>query len=162
MSSIHNDPDYAGYLPQDMWSQILPGLWQGGTDDQDTLAYQVTDPVITREHFDTVVTLHAFSNPVDWHVREIRQCFHDGDLDEVDFEDAWFLARQVYAEWKHGRRVLVRCLSGLNRSGLIIGMVLLLDGMSGDQAIDLMRAKRHRHVLCNPDFELWLHDATTN
>ena len=41
-------------------------------------------------------------------------------------------------------------------------MVLLLDGMSGDQAIDLMRAKRHRHVLCNPDFELWLHDATTN
>lgn len=56
----------------------------------------------------------------------------------------------------------LRCLSGLNRSGLIIGMVLLLDGMSGDQAIDLMRAKRHRHVLCNPDFELWLRDATTN
>lgn len=156
---MFDDPDYAGWLPDVTWTEILPGLWQGGTDDEDTLAHQLDEPVITREHFDTVVTLHAWSNPVDWHVREIRQAYHDGDLTEVDFEDAWFLARQVYAEWKQGRRVLVRCLSGLNRSGLIVGMVLLLDGRTGPEAIALMRERRHRHVLCNPDFERWLREA---
>lgn len=144
------------WLPEAVWSEILPGLWQGGTDDEDTMAHHVAEPVITSEHFDTVVTLHAWSNPVDWHVREIRQAFHDGGVEELNVDDLWFLARQVFAEWKQGRRVLVRCLSGLNRSGLVLGMVLLLEGLSAEQAIALMRERRHRHALCNPDFEAWL------
>ena len=155
--------DGSDWLPADVWTEILPGLWQGGTDDSDTLAHRSDEPVITRDHFDTVVTLHAWSNPVDWHVREIRQAFHDGGMDEVDVEDLWFLARQVFAEWRLGRRVLVRCLSGLNRSGLVVGMVLLLEGYTSAQAIALLRERRHRHVLCNPDFEAWLlgTDATS-
>lgn len=156
---IGEDHDYASWLPTDVWTEILPRLWQGGTDDHDTLGHASDEPVITREHFDTVVTLHAWSNPVDWHVREIRQAFHDGGLEELDVDDLWFLARQVYAEWRLGRRVLVRCLSGLNRSGLVVGMVLLLAGYSNAEAVALMRAKRHEHVLCNPDFEAWLLEA---
>jgi hypothetical protein len=153
---LAQDEQYGYWLPEDTWTEILPGLWQGGTDDEDTIHFAQPRPVITREHFDTVVTLETISNPVDIYVRELRVCFHDAHLGQVDFDDAWFAARQAYVDWRAGRRVLIRCLSGLNRSGLIMGMVLLLAGYNAGDAAALMRAKRHRNVLSNADFEKWL------
>lgn len=154
--NLYDEPDYSKFLPEDVWTEILPRLWQGGTQDDDTLDHLNEEPRIQLSMFDTVVTLHAWSNPVDWHVREIRQTFQDGGMDELDINDVWFLARQVYAEWMQGRRVGVRCLSGLNRSGLIVGLVLMLAGHTADDAIRLMRQKRHKNVLCNPNYEEWL------
>ena len=52
-----------------LWSEILPGLWTGGTDDYDTIDY-VADTKqprnITQDDFDTVVTLYAWARPADW------------------------------------------------------------------------------------------------
>ncbi len=152
----YDDPDYSGFIPVDTWTEILPGLWQGGTDDDDIVGRELAEPRITRDMFDTVVTLHAWSNPVDWHVREIRQAFHDGDVDEFDQEDVSFLASLVLSDWSAGKRVGVRCLSGLNRSGLIVGLVLIRAGYEPQAAIDLMRSRRSRNVLCNCAYESWL------
>lgn len=30
-------PTYNVYYPEELWSEILPGLWQGGTDDADVV-----------------------------------------------------------------------------------------------------------------------------
>ena len=30
-------PDYDDIRPRELWSEILPGLWQGGTDDDDII-----------------------------------------------------------------------------------------------------------------------------
>jgi protein-tyrosine phosphatase len=44
----------------------------------------------------------------------------------------------------------------LNRSALVAGMALILDGWKPADAIALLREKRSPAVLCNPAFEQWL------
>ena len=66
------------------------------------------------------------------------------------------LANQAHKDWKSGKRVLIRCQAGLNRSGLVTALVLIKDGYSAKDAIALMRDKRSKDVLMNPLFEEWL------
>jgi len=62
------------------------------------------------------------------------------------------LAQEIRA----GRRVLVTCAMGANRSGLVTGMTLVALGHKGHTAVDLIRAKRilggGQKALFNPIF----------
>lgn len=53
-------------------------------------------------------------------------------------------------------RTLVHCQAGLNRSGLLTGLSLVLDGMDPSAAIRLLRDSRCEQVLCNRKFFGWL------
>ena len=155
----HTDPAW----PLEIHTEILPRLWQGGTANEDTFN-QLREPQITKQQFDSVYTLYAFANPVDWMVREVRLGFYDDyEALSIDSGELYRLARMAHRDWKRGERVLIRCQAGLNRSGLIMGLTLLKEGYSAEQAIELMRAKRASHVLMNPLFESWLmaHDHQT-
>jgi hypothetical protein len=57
--------------------------------------------------------------------------------------------------------VLVHCQAGLNRSGLLTGLALVLDGMKPADAIAQMRKQRCSAVLCNKAFETWLLQQNT-
>jgi hypothetical protein len=161
--------------PTELWSEIVPGLWQGGTDDYDVIGAPTPDygvgytarkvaasggaNRVTRTHFDCVVTLYARANGASWNVKEIRYGFSDGDMTDFDPEsDLWFAVREAHADWKAGKRVLIRCQAGLNRSGLITALVLIRDGMAAADAIELIREKRAGAALCNITFERWLLD----
>ena len=53
------------------------------------------------------------------------------------------LARRLCAEMRSGRRVLVTCHQGMNRSGLLCAMVLRhYEGLSGAEALHAVRARR--------------------
>jgi protein-tyrosine phosphatase len=52
--------------------------------------------------------------------------------------------------------VLVHCMAGMNRSGMVLGLALVKSGMESKQAIKLMRAKRSPSVLFNKVFHDWL------
>ena len=151
-----------------LWSEILPGLWLGGTDDADTIedASNIhASRTITKDHFDTVVTLYAWANPVDWFVQELRYGFYDSGLEgNADYDSLHEAAEFAYKAWKSGKRVLIRCQAGINRSSLTMGLVLMLDGYPAAAAIELMRSKRSNAVLLNDDFVDYLHikDATKN
>ena len=54
--------------------------------------------------------------------------------------------------WKAGDRVLVRCQAGVNRSGLVTALILLLDGWQPDKIVEHLRARRSSRVLSNDDF----------
>lgn len=156
-----------GYAPThdiDAWdfplhSEILPGLWMGGTDDEDTLDF-ATDlhksREITKDKFDSVVTLYAWARPADWLVTEFRYGYYDSDIEHIDFNLLYSAVDFAYASWKSGQRVLIRCQAGINRSGLVTALVLIKDGYSPEQAIDLLRAQRSRYVLINRDFEKFI------
>jgi hypothetical protein len=159
--AMFEDHDYEDFTPKDLWNEVLPRLWIGGTADDDVIGKPEIEPQITKDMFDTVVTLHAWSNPADWHVRELRQAFHDGEVTEIDVEDLWFLVNSVYDDWQSGKRVLVRCLAGLNRSGLVLTLVMIMAGYSAIDAIEQIRIKRSEWVLHNPDFERWLLELDT-
>jgi protein-tyrosine phosphatase len=53
---------------------------------------------------------------------------------------------------RSGRRTLVTCQAGLNRSGIITALaVCLLTGASGREAVDLIQ-RRRPDALCNSNF----------
>jgi hypothetical protein len=142
---------------QDLYSEILPGLWQGGTHDFDTLEFPKQYPIWNQEKlFDSVATLYAVAHPVGWGVAERRFGFPDSALDEENLPEIHAIADWVYDEWKSGKKVLVRCQQGWNRSGLITTLVLLKDGYSAQEAIDLIRARRSPYALCNQNFVEYL------
>ena len=139
-------------------SEILPNLWLGGTNDNDTISEaqnEFDERSITKKDFDLVVTLYAWAQPVDWFVREIRYGFFDAGVDEFrdSFTVMFNIAADAHRAWKQGDRVLVRCQAGINRSGLIVALVLMKEGYSAEDAIALMRAKRSEYVLINKSFE---------
>jgi hypothetical protein len=74
---------------------------------------------------------------------------------ELYSEEAWSVedaARMVAASVVRGGAVLVRCHWGLNRSGLVVGMALVLLGMPGPRAVELVRDRRGPSALCNLSF----------
>jgi protein-tyrosine phosphatase len=151
-------PKYESYHSdgEALHSEILPMLWLGGTADEDVITYNLKRPRITLADYDTVVTMYAAANPVDWHVREIRYGVWDSAMTDFDYEDLFDLVRLAHVDWKRGKRVLIRCQAGWNRSSLIMALVLIRDGWPAADAIRLMRAQRSPYVLCNRDFERWL------
>lgn len=147
-------PRYEIDYPQELWSEILEGLWIGGTDDND-IHDQLAKPMIRREHFDTVFTAYSYANPVDWFVKEIRYGFYDSHVEgEAGFnpEELNDIASMMYADWKRGLRVLCRCQAGLNRSSLLCALILIKDGYTADDAIALIRSKRSKYALFNKTF----------
>jgi hypothetical protein len=149
-------PGNGGHLDEPLWSEIEPGLWMGGTADDDVTGYGRNNPVLTNEHFDTVVTLYALASPVDWYVKEVRLGFFDHSEVDLDEHDLAHAARAAFRDWSKGRRVLIRCQAGWNRSGLITALALMLAGKTANDAIALIRKRRSPHALCNSDFVDWL------
>lgn len=147
-------PDYGLYddwIREPLWSEVIDGLWQGGTDDVDTHVFMET-PMITKKNFDTVITMYAHANPVDWFVKEFRYGVWDSDMKDFNVEELFDIVRLAHSEWQRGKKVLIRCQAGWNRSGLVTALVLMREGMPAEKAINLIREKRSRHALCNRRF----------
>lgn len=67
-------------------------------------------------------------------------------------------AEQVAQHVKDGKSVLVTCMAGLNRSGMVTAMALyLLTGWSGSYVVNHVQACREM-ALCNDTFAGWLSD----
>jgi len=150
-------PDYSWAIEDiPLWSNVLDGLWVGGTDDNDTLgdyrAWGGGQAFITPEFFDTVVTMYQYANPVDWLVKEYRYCIYDSDVNHFDWAELFATAKFAHTEWQSGKRVLIRCQAGLNRSGLVTALVLIREGFSPEEAISLIREKRSPDALFNRQF----------
>src|SRR6478609_5242104 len=71
-------------------------------------------------------------------------------------------AEQVADAVRDGRRVLVRCSGGLNRSGLVVASALVRLGHPPADAIALVRAARGPWALTNPRFASYLRDLVPN
>ena len=150
-------PDYSWAIEDiPLWSNVLDGLWVGGTDDNDTLgdyrAWSGGQAFITPEFFDTVVTMYQYANPVDWLVKEYRYCIYDSDVNHFDWAELFATAKFAHTEWQSGKRVLIRCQAGLNRSGLVTALVLIREGYSPEEAISMIRERRSPDALFNRQF----------
>lgn len=65
-------------------------------------------------------------------------------------------SRAALRAYQHGKRVLVTCWMGRNRSGLVTGLILMQLGYSSLEAITLVRCAREG-ALSNPFFREVLH-----
>lgn len=141
-TAIHgNTPFDVPYI-----SEVTDNLWQGGC----------TNGLMLPPHIDHLVSLYPWERYTRRH--ELKSNLSVRLYDSVDgFDPDQFVA---LAQWVNVCRrsgpVLVHCQAGLNRSGLVAGLALVLDGMAPSEAVALLREKRSPAVLCNPVFAAWL------
>ena len=140
-----------------LYSEVAPNLFMGGTDDLATIdqAQELKYFNGTNE-FDCVVTLYAWAAPANWGVEERRFGFPDANIIDEYLPTIVELAQWAHSKWAAGKKVNIRCQAGLNRSGLVTALTLMISGMSADQAIDTLREKRSTYALCNGEYEHWL------
>ena len=138
-------------------SMIAPNLFQGGTDDLDVihLAQTNTRPRVDLP-FDAIVTMYAWARPADWNIQEFRYGVPDASISDIDLNRLRQAVEFGYDRWKAGDRVLVRCQAGLNRSGLVLALILIKDGLTPQEAINRIRENRGSDALFNADFHDWL------
>jgi protein-tyrosine phosphatase len=138
-------------------SMIVPNLFQGGTDDLDVihLAQTNTRPRVDLP-FDAIVTMYAWARPADWNIQEFRYGVPDASISDIDLNRLRQAVEFGYDRWKAGDRVLVRCQAGLNRSGLVLALILIKDGLTPQEAINRIRENRGSDALFNADFHDWL------
>ena len=138
-------------------SMIAPNLFQGGTDDLDVihLAQTNTRPRVDLP-FDAIVTMYAWARPADWNIQEFRYGVPDASISDIDLNRLRQAVEFGYDRWKAGDRVLVRCQAGLNRSGLVLALILIKDGLTPQEAINRIRENRGSDALFNADFHNWL------
>lgn len=137
-----------GYTPFDVpfISQITDNLWQGGCQNG----------LILPDFIKYVVSLYMWEEYTRGDDVEFADVEMYDDLEAVNLEQLDVIAKHVN-ECRAKGVTLVHCQAGLNRSSLIAARALMLgDGMTAVQAINLLRAKRSPAVLCNPNFEEFL------
>ncbi|MES4888878.1 dual specificity protein phosphatase family protein [Streptomyces sp. NPDC096012] len=142
-------------VPECPWSEIVPGLWMGGHEFRGR-AGRLEVAVVGAE-FDLVQSLlrlpgYGPDPGVEHHVWPIP----DGPLDGTQLAGVMRLAGAVNEALDAGRRVLVRCYHGYNRSGLVIAHALVQRGRSPDEAIRLIRDRRSAWALHNELFVEYL------
>lgn len=129
-------------------TEIAPNLWQGGCENG-----LVLPPFISH-----LLSLYASERYTVLHkLRTRHEVLMYDSLEQSTHEiDKW-------ARWVNARRrtgpVLVHCQAGLNRSSLVTGRALMLEGMSGREAVDTIRTKRSPAAICNQTFEDYLLSA---
>ena len=67
-------------------------------------------------------------------------------------------ARTVAERVVAGRRILVHCWAGLNRSGVVCARALMFMGIPVSDAIAAVRAARGEDALFNEHFVEWLYE----
>jgi hypothetical protein len=143
--------------PKDLFNQILPGLSMGGTLDECTIDMpQELEHFKNEKDFDCIVTLYAWAAPANWGVEERRLGFPDSQIKPEYLDQIHEIAEWAFQQWRKGKKVLIRCQAGLNRSGLLTSLVLMKIGYSSKDAISLIREKRSEWALCNSDFVAYL------
>lgn len=136
-----------GLMPFDVpfISEITDNLWLGGCEDGLVLPSFIGH-LVSLYPWEQYVVVHELRSRLE--VRMYDQT--DQAMDQVDAIASWVNSCRQAAP------TLVHCQAGLNRSSLVAARALVLDGMTADAAIALIRRQRSPACLCNPAFERWL------
>ena len=144
------------YQPTSLYSEILSGLFMGGTDDADVIYVAAHHRTGSKLPFEAIVTMYASARPADWSVQEFRYGIPDASIQEIDLSRLKEAVEFGFKRWKAGDRVLVRCQAGLNRSGLVTALILMKDGLEAPSAIEQIRRQRAELALFNMEYVRWL------
>ncbi|RKE17140.1 protein phosphatase [Streptomyces sp. TLI_171] len=137
--------------PRAPWDEIAPGLWLGGLHWSDAAGRP--SPVVVGAEFDLVVSLcRAAGHGPDREVPHRVLVLPDGPLDAWQLAAVQAMALATAEAMAFGRRVLVRCARGDDRSGLVAAQALLVLGLTVDEAVGLVRANRSLRALRNELF----------
>jgi len=124
-------------------SQITGNLYQGGT----------VEGVELPRMFRHVITLYKWEQYLVGHELDSYTVVTAYDADVGPLVPILGGLAELAVYCIRSGPTLVACQAGLNRSGLVSALALILMGHSASKAVELLRKRRSRHVLCNPSFE---------
>lgn len=137
-------------------NKIYDGLWQG--------ALPPAGGVLHKAGYDTLILAASEFQSAESY-DDIEVICAPGDDDHRPHRMANFLpiwkdaAKIVVERVRSGKVVLVTCMAGLNRSGMVTAFALQeLTGWSGKQCVDHIRTSR-KHALCNQTFAQYIIDT---
>lgn len=172
VDSIPYAPRPWDLIVQDPRGGPFGGLWLGGIHCQ--FGGVATGPGMAgtyksdmgncfpADHFDVVLSMLTAPPAYDPHPEADHHVYRiaDADLDPEHHTHIDYLADKVATDVRNGKRVLVRCQAGLNRSSLIVGLVLMREyGLSADEAIVWIRENRSPYALFNESFVAYLREV---
>ena len=98
-------------------------------------------------------------------VRFLYAPLDDGELSEKELMTAMETADLTARAFKAGKRILITCMQGRNRSGLVTALTLhILYGMGGGAAAEMVRRRRRAPTgpaMNNPSFNRFLENIPT-
>lgn len=138
--------------------EIVENLFQSPCADHETIQAGAFDHVI----FLAKELLHQAPNyqrPDRTYDMSFANTMYDGPLSFSDLHSAQQAARLAVELVRAGKKVLVMCLAGLDRSGLVCALVYKeLASCSGIEAAKHIRLKRGPHALQNQTYFDYLKD----
>lgn len=137
--NVESEPSFCWKVKDNLWIGNAPptkgALWNTG--------------------FDCVVLMAKEYQPAGcfFYVDDICAPIDDDELTRKEARLVIMAARETILRLKRRQRVLVTCMAGLNRSGLVCALSLMFgNGMNPDDAVALIRAARGSEALSNPSF----------
>jgi len=132
-------------------AEIAPGLFQSSA-----IRWPWDKEKVKAKGIDVVIDLSGQFDPsMDWLTAYLYWPIKDeAKLPPVrELHDvAEFASRML---WTDGHRVLIHCTAGFNRSGLVNGVILNVHGISGAEALRMIRQARPG-ALSNPTFATYV------
>jgi hypothetical protein len=142
-----HDLDENGH-PTEPYAEVVPGLFQADT------TYSPAE--LFAQGFDAVFDLCG----IDRSDGLVHEAYVVHPIDDVpwlpDPGPIHELGERVAELVVAGKKVAVNCMSGLNRSGLLVGRALIALGHSPQEAVGLIRQARGPHALSHHHFRRFL------
>lgn len=131
-------------------SEIVPDLWQGGCKHGLNLPLNI-------KHLVSLYPWEKYRHDEEHLRSSLTVRMYDSTSQAMD--QVVSLARWVNTCRAEGP-TLVHCQAGLNRSGLVSALALMIgpEDLTADEAIYMLREHRSPAVLCNPHFVKWLRE----
>jgi len=132
-------------------NEIIPGLFQGNHLSQAILLSELD--------VDIAVDLSIGHPPDGKCPKEEGKQYLYWVLEDSVVEDPVTLvalAKYLSVLLDHGKKIIVRCGEGHNRSGLLVATVLMVRGMKWWEAVDSIRDQHEAVALNNQRFIEWL------
>lgn len=144
------------------YNQVLDNVYIGGCVWTQPHERSAEDYVVSHPApFDVVISLYGgwrkFGPNPDGQIRAYEYPFEDSALTRESQQAAHQAANHAMDVLDNGQSVLVRCQAGLNRSGLVTGIVLTdYFGYTGQRAVGKIREARGPWALCNDEYADYL------
>jgi hypothetical protein len=142
-----------GYTNKIDWAprsedELVPGLWISGWDAPG-------GPFKNKTEVDLLIDM-AGAGPKPDSGEWIVNFVHDDKVTEEDLLVFHSATTTAYEVWQAGGKVILRCQTGLNRSGFVAAMTIMASGKQAEKTVKDMRKKRSPYVLHNPTYLAYL------
>lgn len=143
------------------WDEVAPNLWLGGHDwagEPPSPGGQESETEhLAAAGFDVIISFYKrWGCEAPEGVEEHYHRIPDGVLDSAELRRVRELGELAARRASEGKKVLIRCQAGFNRSSLCMVFAMRQLGWGTKDAIDHIRATRSPDCLCNGTFVQYL------